>query len=264
MAYLAKSYGPAVEARMSVLSMSSTGHSAAIVEYLNPSVCLPATIIQTDGAAIILDLSIGSDALGEPLKNLPVDRFSQLVDRAMLSADSGFAFGRWGEPRDLYSSGLFANDAEPRIIHMGVDLFCRAGTPVYAPLDGRIHIKTNNKAELDYGPMLVLQHETTNGEVFYSLYGHLSLAGVSHVDEGQTVSAGERIATVGSPPENGNWPPHLHFQLILDLLDRGADFPGVCLRSEQEKWLGLSPLPAMFFSECDGQLLDGRIPAARP
>jgi len=224
-------------------------------------------MIRIDTQTIVLDLSIGSEALGQRLTNLTVERFGQLVDQVMVAAGTEFAFGRWGEPRELYSSELFDNDAgervEPRVVHMGIDVFCKAGTPVYAPLDGRIHIKANNKAELDYGPMLVLEHETTNDEVFYSLYGHLSLAGVSHVDEGQTVSAGERIATVGSPPENGNWPPHLHFQLILDLLDLGADFPGVSLHSEQDKWLELSPFPAMFFPECDRQLLDGRKPAAR-
>lgn len=240
--------------------------SSAITEYLNSADCDPGAIIHTDGRAIVLDLGIGSDALGESLRDLPVHRFGELVDQAMSNAGTGFAFGRWGEPRDLYSSELFADDAdaqvEPRTIHMGIDLFCRADTAVHAPLDGRIHIKANNTAELDYGPMLILEHETTTGGLFYSLYGHLSWEGVAHIDEGQSVTAGDRIATIGRAPENGNWPPHLHFQLILDLLDLGADFPGVALRSEQDSWLALSPLPAMFFPERDTASLDGRKPAS--
>ena len=235
---------------------------AAVREYLHSGGLKPASMIQIDTQTVVLDLSIGSEALGERLTNLTVERFGQLVDQVMAAAGTEFALGRWGEPRELYSSELFDNDAgervEPRVVHMGIDVFCKAGTPVYAPLDGRVHIKAVNSAELDYGPMLVLEHETATGESFYSLYGHLSLTGIAHIEAGRTVLAGERIATVGSPPENGNWPPHLHFQLILDLLGLGADFPGVAVRSEQESWLALSPLPAMFFPECAEESLDGR------
>jgi murein DD-endopeptidase MepM/ murein hydrolase activator NlpD len=239
-----------------------TEGAMAVMACLGSPQLRPAPIIKTDGRAIVLDLGAGSESLGEPLRNLPVERFGQLVDRAMANAGTAFAFGRWGEPRDLYSNDLFDNEAgassEKRSVHMGLDLFCVAETPVYAPLDGRIHIKANNAAELDYGPLLVLEHETPSGETFYSLYGHLSSAGVAHVEQGQAVAAGARIATVGAPPENGNWPPHLHFQLILDLLGLGADFPGVAYPSQQSAWLALSPLPAMFFPECDPDLLDGR------
>jgi 4-aminobutyrate aminotransferase-like enzyme len=43
--------------------------------------------------------------------------------------------------------------------------------------------------------------------------------------------------------ENGGWPPHLHLQIILDLLDRGAQFPGVARASERAVWMSLSPDP---------------------
>lgn len=241
---------------------SSPDALAAVMAHLGSGNLSPGSMIRIDERAIVLDFSIGSEALGERLTNLSVERIGRLVDQAMAGAGTEFAFGRWGEPRELYSSDLFANDSaesdEPRVVHMGIDVFCKAGTPIYAPLAGRVHIKTNNTAELDYGPMLMLEHETTTGESFYSLYGHLSLTGIAHIEEGQSVLAGDPIATVGSPPENGNWPPHLHFQLILDLLGLGADFPGVALRSEQESWLALSPLPAMFFPEFDKETLDGR------
>ncbi len=232
-----------------------------IMDFLLSSEFESVPVVVTDRHAIILDLSIGSDALGAPLTNLSVDRFGQLVDQAMQSAGTGFAFGRWGEPRELYSSDLFVNETtkhdESRSIHMGVDVFAEAYSPVFAPLDGNVHIKSNNAAELDYGPMLVLAHKCPAGERFYSLYGHLSLEGIAHITEGQCVSAGDQIATMGVAPENGNWPPHLHFQLILDLLGMGAEFPGVALRSQQAMWLALSPLPDMFFPECLTGTLDG-------
>ena len=139
---------------------------------------------------------------------------------------------------------------------MGIDLFCTAGTPVRTPLDGRVEITSNNARELDYGPMLVLRHEDPDGDAFFTLYGHLGPEVLAELETGQEVSAGQHIATVGSPPGNGNWPPHLHFQLILDLKGLGAEFPGVASTSEQEYWLGLSPSPAAFFPEYDAGRLE--------
>jgi murein DD-endopeptidase MepM/ murein hydrolase activator NlpD len=234
---------------------------AHVMRFLSSRDFAPGAVIATDPRAIVLDLEAGSRSLGEPLANLPVDRFSQLVDRAMERAGTGYAYGRWGERREIYSSELFAEpnpEDERRSVHMGIDVFCAAGTPVYAPIDGRVHVKANNAAELDYGPLLVLEHATPDGVPFFTLYGHLSSAGYAHIRQGQNVGRGDRIADVGSPPENGNWPPHLHLQLILDLKGLGADFPGVARPSEADHWLALSPSPAVFFPGVTASSLDAR------
>jgi murein DD-endopeptidase MepM/ murein hydrolase activator NlpD len=139
---------------------------------------------------------------------------------------------------------------------MGIDLFCAPGTPVMAPLDGTVEYLANNTAELDYGPMVILRHADGAGKDFFTLYGHLSLDTLERVAAGQTVRAGEQIASVGEPPINGNWPPHLHFQLIDDLLDLGVNFPGVACASQQSYWLGVSPSPGRFFPECASELLE--------
>ena len=217
-----------------------------------------APVISTDGAAIVLDLSAGSRLRGEAVANLDVDQLGNLIDEMMADAGTGFAFGRYAEPRDLYNSDHFAGDGdgERRTVHLGLDLFCVAGTPVYAPLDGKVELLANNARELDYGPMLVLQHADMGGDVFFALYGHLGAEVLQQFEVGQSVDAGQQIATVGAPPHNGNWPPHLHFQLILDLKDLGVDFPGVARKSQQEYWLGLSPSPAAFFPEYDAQALE--------
>ena len=136
-------------------------------------------------------------------------------------------------------------------MHLGIDVFCPADTPVYAPLDARVELLAHNNRELDYGPMLVLRHTTDAGEAFFTLYGHLSSSCLDALEVGQELTAGDQIAAVGHPPENGNWPPHLHLQLILDLLDLDADFPGVATTSQQELWCALSPSPACFFQEFD-------------
>ncbi len=214
------------------------------------------SIIETDGKAIVLDLSTGSRLRGEPVAELGVDRLGKLIDETMAEAGTGFAFGRYAEPRDLYKSEHFTGGQERRNVHMGIDLFCSAGTPVATPLDATVEITADNARELDYGPLLVLRHEDPDGQTFFTLYGHLGPEVLAELEAGQAVSAGQRVATVGAPPGNGNWPPHLHFQLILDLKDLGADFPGVASAREQDYWLRLSPSPAAFFPEYDQELLE--------
>ena len=217
---------------------------------------MTATVIETDGRAIVLDLSTGATLYGQPIAGLGATGLGALIKRSMADADTAFAFGRWAEPRELYSNDNFAGDTdETRTIHMGIDLFCRAGTPVCTPLDGVVEHVANNEGELDYGPLLILRHDDADRE-FFTLYGHLSLDTLDRMRAGQKVAAGERIAAVGAPPTNGNWPPHLHFQLINDLLDMGTDFPGVALKSQQDYWLGLSPSPAAFFPECKPESLE--------
>ncbi len=214
-------------------------------------------IIHTDGRAIVLDLSSGATLCGEEIAGRDVADLSALIDGTKSNAGTQFAFGRYAEPRELYSSDNFSSDqsAETRTIHMGIDVFCVAGTPVYAPLDATVEHVANNDGELDYGPLIVLRHKDAGGD-YYTLYGHLGVDVLDRMAAGQSVAAGEQIATIGSPPTNGNWPPHLHFQLIKDLLDLGKDFPGVALKSQQEYWLALSPSPAAFFPEIDAPLLE--------
>lgn len=198
----------------------------------------------------MLDLSSGSRLQGEFVADLDVASLDRLIGKAMRDAGTFFAFGRYGEPRELYRNDDFVDteNGEPRTIHLGIDLFCAAGTPVYAPLGGSIEIVSNNNRELDYGPMVVMRHQVRD-RTFFTLYGHLSLSTLDRVGAGQQVAAGAQIAAVGEPPTNGNWPPHLHMQLIDDLLGLGAAFPGVAPKSQREYWFNASPSPAGFFPE---------------
>lgn len=221
---------------------------------------MTATIIKTDGRAIVLDLSTGAQLCGRDIEGLNAADFGELINRTMAESGTSFSFGRYGEPRGLYNNEDFAAEdaAESRTIHMGIDLFCAAGTPVCSPLDATVEYVANNAKELDYGPLVILRHNAEDGGNFFTLYGHLGLETLDRVSAGQLIAAGEKFATVGEPPGNGNWPPHLHFQLINDLLGLGVDFPGVALKSQQEYWLGLSPSPARFFPECDASALEFR------
>jgi peptidoglycan LD-endopeptidase LytH len=167
-----------------------------------------------------------------------------------------YGIGGYNEHRTVYSrSRVFdaADGGEPRRLHLGVDIWGPTETPVYAPLDGMVHSFAFNDVYGDYGATLILQHEI-DGVLFHTLYGHLSLASIQEKKEGQNISKGEWIAAFGKPEENGQWPPHLHFQIIKDMQGLKGDYPGVCRYSEREKYLSNSP---------DADLILGMMPYSK-
>ena len=139
---------------------------------------------------------------------------------------------------------MFAIDShQRRTVHLGVDLFAPAGTAIYAPLAGAIHSLAEHKGEQDYGPLLILKHEPQPDLHFYTLYGHLSPGSLERWRVGQPVEAGDLLAQIGDYPRNGNWTPHLHFQIVVDLLDGEDNFPGVGAPNPRDLWTSLSPDP---------------------
>lgn len=197
--------------------------------------------------SIVLDLSVASPLIdGDPRNNAEPVLTKRVLD-AMRSANVPLAIGRYDEPRLIYTAPEFAGTggplAESRTIHLGLDLFAPVGTPVLAPLDGVVHAYADNKQPLDYGPVIVLRHEADDGTEFFTLYGHLSRKSLDDLELGLIIKAGERIATLGPAAVNGGWTPHLHFQIITDVLDLGTDFPGVALPSQRAAWRALSPDP---------------------
>lgn len=151
--------------------------------------------------------------------------------------------GHYNEARPIYLADMFAVDHhERRAIHLGVDLFAPADTPVFAPLAGTICSLRDHPAEQDFGPALILKHRPTAELCFYTLYGHLSPEVLDRCEPGQKVQAGELLAHIGDYPRNGNWIPHLHFQIIIDLLNED-NFPGVCSPKLRGLYTSLSPDP---------------------
>ncbi|MCP5098586.1 MAG: aminotransferase class III-fold pyridoxal phosphate-dependent enzyme, partial [Chloroflexi bacterium] len=195
----------------------------------------------------VFDLSISSPLLdGNADKNSEPALTARLF-AAMDAAGVEIGIGRYDEPRLIYTAPAFATGAHPtephRTIHLGIDLFAPAGTPIYAPLDGTIHALTINDAHLDYGGVIILQHALPDDQPFYTLYGHLSHDSIKNLKAGQVIKKGEPFCTMGIPAENGGWTPHLHFQLITDLLGMDCDFPGVGFAHQRELWRKLSPDP---------------------
>ena len=60
---------------------------------------------------------------------------------------------------------------------------------------------------------------------------------------GRAFKAGDRLAWMGDAAVNGGWPPHLHFQVILDLKGWSGAYPGVFKRSERNDWKRICPDP---------------------
>jgi 4-aminobutyrate aminotransferase-like enzyme/Ser/Thr protein kinase RdoA (MazF antagonist) len=195
----------------------------------------------------VFDLSVGSPLLGADTRATETPALTDTLFDQMRKSGVSVGVGRYDEARLLYVSPLFGEGEAPtderRTVHLGVDLFVPPGSKVHAPLEGMVHILANNDAPQDYGPLVVLKHQTDGGAPFFTLYGHLSDDTLEGLKEGEVVTAGQEIARVGAPPSNGDWAPHLHFQLILDLLSLDRDFPGVCRASERGMWTALSPDP---------------------
>lgn len=195
-----------------------------------------------------LALDIASPIVsGDPAMNTE-PLITERIFAAMKARGASVGFGGYGEARMVYAAPAFADSVaapgERRTVHLGIDLFAPAGTPVHAPLEGVVFAATNNATWLDYGPVIILEHATSDGVPFFTLYGHLSVDSLDGMRAGRRIAKGERIAKFGTPDVNGGWTPHLHFQVMTDLLDLGTDYPGVGRPSQRELWLSLSPDPA--------------------
>lgn len=88
------------------------------------------------------------------------------------------SIGRYNEKRtNMYVSGLFKG---VRNIHMGIDIWVPAGSPVYAFADGKVLFFRDNNNPGDYGPTIVAEHKIDPFDslhphyYLYALFGHLS------------------------------------------------------------------------------------------
>ena len=229
-----------------------------------------------------LDLSIGSTFLGNFSDYQNDAVFSAKVFQKQLDNPEALLAGGYTEARPVYSTKAYEkegnNGLEYRTIHLGLDVWANAKTPVHACMDGEIYGFKNNKGNKDYGPTIILKHNvliskaefeisldgetfvemqnfnsdienTEGGLVFYSLYGHLSLSSLKGLEIGKTIKKGDKIGSLGNTNENGNWPPHLHFQILLETLGNISDFAGVGFPNEIPIWAFICPNPNLLFKD---------------
>jgi 4-aminobutyrate aminotransferase-like enzyme/Ser/Thr protein kinase RdoA (MazF antagonist) len=195
----------------------------------------------------VFDLSVSSTFLGADPRNLETPAMTEAIERKLREVNAQVGVGRYDEPRPFYTSSLFGNSSNPtderRTVHLGIDLFVPPGSNVHAALDGAIHTVAYNPAPLDYGGVVIVKHTTGDCEEFFTLYGHLSRDSLTNLSPGQRVVKGQMLAQIGAVHENGGWAPHLHLQIIADLLEQNENFPGVAAASQREIWKSLCPDP---------------------
>ena len=138
-----------------------------------------------------------------------------------------FFVGTSGKP---WTSGMFGSvRSGGEQIHEGLDIKClqrdkrgEPTDPVMATADGTVAYINNKPSLSNYGNYIVLRHQIEGMEI-YSLYAHLS-AVRSGLQAGQTVKAGEVIATMGRTSNTRETitkdRAHVHFELDLFINDR--------------------------------------------
>ena len=191
------------------------------------------------------DLSENNQALRPAIFNdLPA--FTAFINQQLQETQADYGVGGYNELRSIYArSQVFgaANTAEePRRLHIGLDIWGPAQTPVYAVYDGVLHSNAFHPDLGNYGAVIILQH-SYRGNTFYTLYGHLSQQSLHSLQPGDVIKGGDAIGALGAPAENGGWPPHLHFQCMLSMGNWMGDYPGVCKWSEREYYLANCPNP---------------------
>ncbi len=196
-----------------------------------------------------LNLSIASNFIGNFHNYKDMDYLNQKIEKKCFD-DNILCLGGYGEARPIYTTDAYRipqNDGyEYRTVHMGVDFWTNAYADVAALEQGEILSVYNNDNDKDYGPTIILKH-TIEALTFYTLYGHLSIQSLEGKKIGQKIKKNEVIGQIGSAKENGNWAPHLHFQIILDLLDCKHDFYGVSLPSQWPIYKSICPDPNLLF-----------------
>lgn len=170
--------------------------------------------------------------------------FEEFIEKHLTLSDAKVAFGGYNEQRNLYQRSTVFKDekTEERNIHIGLDLWIEAGTPVLSALDGKVHSFNFNRGFGDYGPTIILEHQVED-QIFYTLYGHLSLDSLKDLEIGTVFKKGEQFATLGNAAVNGDYSPHLHFQIIKNIADKFGDYPGVCSKKELPFYLENCPDP---------------------
>lgn len=166
--------------------------------------------------------------------------------------------GYYHEPRLIYAEPAFRNGpwkaSDRRTVHLAVDAFTDTGTPMYAPLRGEVFVAENRTGHLDYGGVIILRHETPEGDAFYTLYGHLDPEFMDRLTVGQTIEKGELFCRLGDATMNGGWAPHVHFQLAMTTEGIEADWPGVGDPDEMYLWRAICPNPAALLNLPDDKV----------
>jgi peptidoglycan LD-endopeptidase LytH len=201
---------------------------------------------ETIKSACLMDFT-AFNKLWDTIDLANTEQFNQHIFQHIKENNAHCGAGGYGEERIIYKRSLNFDGVEPRSIHLGIDVWAPAFYSIYSPLEGVVHSFADNEGFGNYGPTIILKHSFGDVE-FYTLYGHLSRKSLKDLKEGQSIRKGEKIAELGPYPENGDWPPHLHFQIIEDMQGWIGDYPGVAAPSQKDFYLINCPNPNLILN----------------
>lgn len=176
----------------------------------------------------ILDYSASDFQQIDPRDQDAIESYNMKLLQAQ---NSTWALGGYLEDRSYILTDTHIR-SEWRIFHLGIDVVFPAGTPLYAPLPGKVYESWYEPWNGNYGGYIIIEH-FVEGSSFFALYGHLSHTSI--ITKG-TVDSGEKFAELGTRSENGNWFEHLHLQV----------FTGRDIEKWKNKWYcSLADLPTI-------------------
>lgn len=218
-----------------------------IKEILNKNKDSFCEVVEINNSSMhLLDLSNNNAFLNDFDTDKP-DVFQDFINKTLEKSNKDIAFGGYLEDRFIYKrSSHFGDDENARTIHLGIDIWMKENTAILAPLKSKVHSFNYNDNYGDYGGTIILEHNL-NGKTFYTLYGHLSKDSLN-INKGQHIKCGQKFAELGNTNENGNWPPHLHFQIIENIGDYKGDYPGVCNKSDLDFYKQNCPDPNLILN----------------
>ena len=147
-----------------------------------------------------LDVEIEEDT--EYLVRLQPELFRSGRYTVTITSAPVLAFPVQGKDARAVQSYWGADRDAGRRVHQGIDIFADRGTPALAAVDGYV----TNVGVNRLGGNVVWLRDERRGITLY--YAHLDR---QLVEEGQRVSPGDTIGTIGNTGNARTTPPHLHF-----------------------------------------------------
>ena len=218
----------------------------AVVEWLQARGGEFAPVTGTPSAAAgatVFDLSVGSPLIPDPDVLRDPRAFTELLFGEMRRSGSAVGVGRYGEAR------LVPPD---RTVHLGLDLFLEAGTPIFAPLDGTVRDVCPGDDSSDHGPAVILEHRVDGRRLtFHTLYGAFERLLSRRAGRGPAVPQGRaaggrrrfsRERRPAAPPSFPDHPRHAGTK---------GGFPRLVLPGRKEVSLGFCPDPELVLGAFD-------------
>ena len=133
--------------------------------------------------SLALDLSASNKELNPAIFG-DIASFCAYIDQNL---GPKIGVGGYLEHRVIYEAheNFATASADFRNIHLGIDFWTAAGTPVNAVADGVVHSFQVNPGSGNYGPTIILHHPALG---IYSLYGHLASTDLEGLSEGMPIS----------------------------------------------------------------------------